>query len=81
MTATWRTSAAGAGAPYSFVARGTGTGTLTVPREGADAPLAVTTQGDAQTITFNSPDEATQLAFAYMPGEIDTGAQSVEVWG
>lgn len=74
LTATWRTSAAGTGVPYSFTAQVTGTGTLTVTREGAGTPVAVITQGDAQTITFNSPDEATQLAFAYMPGENDTGA-------
>lgn len=74
LTATWRTSAAGAGAPYSFVAQVTGTGTLMVTREGAEGPVAVITAGDAQTISFNSPDETTQLAFAYMPGENDTGA-------
>ena len=73
LTATWRTSSAGAGAPYSFVARVTGTGTLTVTRKGAEGPVAVIAAGDAQTISFNSPDETTQLAFAYQPGENDTG--------
>ena len=74
LTATWRTPDAGRDAPYSFTAQVTGTGSLTVTREGADAPLAVITAGDAQTITFTSPDLATKLAFAYQPGVNDTGA-------
>ena len=73
LTATWQTPETGTDVPYSFVAQVTGTGTLTVTREGTDVPIAVITQGDAQTISFTSPDLMTKLAFAYQPGANDTG--------
>ena len=66
-------NAAGKQRGYSGTMRVTGNGTLTVTRNG-EAFKTVTSADGEQTFQFFSSAAQEELAFAYAPGEGDTGA-------
>ena len=72
-TAGFTFGASGKKRGYSGAMRVTGTGTLTVTRNG-EAFKTVTSADGEQTFQFFSSAALEELAFAYAPGEDDDGA-------